>query len=209
MPHVFTTARQIVLASASPRRIELIGALCPGITCVDPGPGEPVPENNEAPYAYAQRAALYKAMAVAAVYPEALIIGADTVVVLPEGPVEQAALQGRVFGKPASPEQAFAMLQSLSGQAHMVITACALLAPQSQPHIFYDSAIVRMGKWPEQALRAYARSGEPMDKAGAYAVQGQGAFLIEGIEGAWTTVVGLPVPMLGRYLLENGAIVAV
>jgi septum formation protein len=98
------------------------------------------------------------------------------------------------------------MLAQLSGKAHLVITACAVSIPGATPHVFYDQAVVRFANWPPETLRAYANTGEPLDKAGAYAVQGQGAFLIESIEGAWTTVMGLPVPRLCWYLLNKGCI---
>lgn len=203
---VFVSCRPLILASASPRRVELCSMLCPDIQSIDPGPGEPLPMSGEAPVDYVQRAALHKASVVAHQHPQAVVLGADTAVVLAHGPVEEALHKGTIFGKPGNAAQALSMLEALNGKEHMVITACAMCRPDGTQHCFADSAIVRMGVWPRNTLEAYANSGECFDKAGAYAVQGLGAFLIDSINGAWTSVVGLPVPRVAQYFLEHGDI---
>ena len=154
---------------------------------------------------YACRAALAKAQGVDGLLrPEQrnlnlppLVIAADTIVVL----------SGRILGKPRDSDDAFAMLSALSGKQHEVITGCALLVSgQSGPVTFAVSSDVVMWDCPPELLRAYANSGEPLDKAGAYAVQGAGAFLIKSLKGSWSNVVGLPLAELIQKLLEDGSI---
>lgn len=153
------------------------------------------------------RAALAKAEGVAALLRDPqtaaafcappLVVAADTIVVLHE----------RILGKPRDSSDAFAMLRELSGKKHSVITGCALLAlDASHCRSFAASSDVVMWQCPEPLLRAYAYSGEPLDKAGAYAVQGAGAFLVKSLEGSWSNVVGLPLAELVQELLACGAI---
>lgn len=226
---IFATDLPIVLASGSPRRRELLSWL--GLDFrICPAPGESAPQPGEAPADYAARAALEKALAVLNL-PELadlalapLILAADTIV----------TLKGKIYGKPVSHEQALQFLVELSGNTHEVITGCCLLLPKSaygpeqtgsgEPAAyaaatpgralsagyravrFAPRSLVSMWNCPEAALRAYADSDEPMDKAGAYAVQGRGGFLIRSIEGSWSNVVGLPMAELTEILLEQGAI---
>ena len=96
------------------------------------------------------------------------------------------------------------MLRRLSGREHEVISGVCCLFPDGSSAGFADTSAVRFHAWPEDVLRAYVRSGEPADKAGAYAIQGQGAFLVESVHGSWSTVVGLPVSRLAALLLEGG-----
>ena len=126
----------------------------------------------------------------------AVIIAADTVV----------ALNGRILGKPENHEEALQFLRLLSGTTHEVITGCALESTGLHRHFFCRS-LVSMWACPDALLAAYAAGGEPMDKAGAYAVQGQGAMLVESIHGSWSNVVGLPLAETIQALLEVGAIV--
>lgn len=149
------------------------------------------------------RAALAKAESALppAGAPPYAVIAADTVVVL----------DGRPLGKPDSAGDAFAMLSLLAGRSHTVVTGCALLAADAgggRRATFAVQSRVSMWACPEPMLRAYAASGEPLDKAGAYAVQGKGAFLVERIEGSWSNVVGLPLAELVRELLELGIVAA-
>lgn len=127
--------------------------------------------------------------------PSPLIIAADTIVVL----------RSAILGKPRDPDHALSMLRRLAGKTHTVITGCALLSTETS-RSFAVRSRVSMWRCPESLLQAYARSGEPSDKAGAYAVQGMGACLVQGITGSWSNVVGLPVAELVQALLEMNAI---
>lgn len=206
----FRTVRPLVLASGSPRRrafLEQAGLI---FETLDLRGAEPRPLPDETPAVYAERAARAKAEAGAAQRPESAVLAADTIVVLPE----TAGAASVVLGKPADEHDAVAMLTRLSGRTHQVITACCLIGPahacsaeaRSGPDLFHDSAEVTFAAWPQDVLRAYAATGEPLDKAGAYAVQGAGAFLISGLRGSWSTVVGLPLEPVIRLLLRRGVI---
>jgi len=238
-PFVIACPR-LVLASASPRRRELLRGegLAPEV--VDPESGgffhEPSPCPGEKPEAYVLRAAIAKAGAVAARMPDAAVIGADTIVVLPDG---NGSGKPVILGKPRDENAALDMLRRLAGRRHLVITGCCVLGPYAGPSMlscahsaarqqsgagtpvfqgktrpgatdiaFADTAEVLFGDWPDAVLKAYASSGEPLDKAGAYAIQGMGSFLVEAVHGSWSTVVGLPVPRLLRALLQRGIIKA-
>ena len=96
------------------------------------------------------------------------------------------------------------MLRRLAGRTHEVISAVCLLGPQDEEIVFHDVSRVRFAPWPEAVLAAYAATGEPDDKAGAYAIQGQGAVLVEAVDGSWSTVVGLPVSRLAQEMLSRG-----
>ena len=187
---------RLVLASASPRRRQFMDEW--GLpTVVRPAGVEPRPGHGESPAAYALRAATAKARAVAAssdAGADGLILAADTVV----------ALDSDILGKPADDMDALDMLRRLSGRGHEVITGVCCLFPDGSSAGFADTSAVRFHAWPDDVLRAYVRSGEPADKAGAYAIQGQGAFLVESVHGSWSTVVGLPVSRLAALLLEGG-----
>ncbi len=177
---------QLVLASTSPRRRELLESAGVSFEILSPPGEEALPEKGERPAAYAQRAAHQKALR-AAKLPEASgkwILCADTVV----------ALGGEVLGKPKDAEDAFRMLRKLSGKTHEVFSAFVLLAPDGK--VFrkeWSKTEVDFGKIADERLRAYAACGEPLDKAGGYAIQGKGSFLIKAIRGSYTNVVGLPL----------------
>lgn len=144
----------------------------------------------------------------------AVIIAADTVVLL----------DGHIYGKPKDKAMALTMLRTLAGQTHSVITGCALLhlparlskslgnaAALSPPEAmeaatFAVKSRVTLWQAPDELLQAYAANGEALDKAGAYAVQGMGAFLVQAIEGSWTNVVGLPMAELLHHMLHLGAL---
>lgn len=170
---------------------------------VPTGP-EPSPAPGEDPVAYALRVARHKARAVlteaghetgtAGTGP--LVLAADTIVVADDD----------ILGKPASEDHALAMLTRLAGNTHTVLTACCLHPADNEPLCFADSTRVTFAAWPETLLRAYIATGEPMDKAGAYGIQGKGAFLVERIEGSWSTVVGLPMSRTMSALLALGVI---
>lgn len=204
----FRLTRPLILASASPRRHELLAGLGVPFTVVTAPDDEPAPLPQEVPEAYARRAAAAKVAAVARLpLPEGCaVLGADTIVVAPEEAARPDA--PRILGKPASRDEALAMLCRLVGRTHEVVTACCLgLAPQSPSTpwttiVFHDVSRVTFAPWPVPVLRAYADSGEPDDKAGAYAVQGLGAFLVARLEGSWSTVVGLPVSLVAEQCLK-------
>lgn len=200
---IFHTIYPLILASGSPRRQELLRSV--GINySVRVSPSEVSPDAGELPQNYALRAARGKAETVLAMLGEqpqkTAVLAADTIVVL----------QGRILGKPASHAQAFEMLQDLAGQTHTVFTACSLLV-SSGHGIKHDDFVMqsRVSMWaaPQTLLKTYAGSEEPMDKAGAYAVQGAGAFLIRSIEGSWSNVVGLPLSEVIERLLQHNIII--
>lgn len=193
----YRSARPIVLASGSPRRRELLGSL--GVDFeVLPVDAEPAPQDGEAPADFAERAALAKAREAAALRPDAVILAADTIVVLDE----------EIMGKPESENEAMLMLTRLVNNTHHVITGCALMAPdQNEPSVFHVKTQVTMGPQPLEALLAYAHCGEPMDKAGAYAIQGVGGFLVSAISGSYTNVVGLPLAEVVEILVAWGGII--
>jgi len=187
---------RLILASASPRRQELLGLL--GL------PFEVIPsEVDEAalvrelgeqplPAEMARRLAEVKAADVAARHPDALVLGADTIVVLGDA----------ILGKPVSPDDARRMLALLSGRTHQVITGIALRGGVSVSDAV--STDVTFRELTSREIDAYVATGEPMYKAGAYALQGRAAVLIEGIHGDYTNVVGLPVPRLAILLRRYG-----
>jgi septum formation protein len=180
--------RKIILASASPRRRELLTladikySLC--IKSVD----ETVPEGLT-PEEGAEYTAEQKTLPVALANPDAIVIGADTIVV-----------QGdEVFGKPADEENARRMLYRLSGKEHKVITGVCLTAGDVRVK-FHETSTVRFYKLDRDEINRYIKSGEPMDKAGAYGIQGKGALLVESIEGDFYNVDGLPIARHARKL---------
>ncbi len=183
----------LILASASPRRAELLSRL--GLTfSVKPShipeewlEGEPFPE-------HAERLSREKALHVARIHPEALILGGDTVV------IRDASL----LGKPTGPEDAVAMLSSLSGRSHTVISGLAVAFPGGRVLSGSMSTEVTFRSFDETLARRYVETGEPMDKAGAYGIQGLGSSLVAGIKGDYHTVMGLPLPLLMDLLRAGG-----
>jgi septum formation protein len=182
----------IVLASASPRRRELLELLGARFE-VEPAADEEVPEPGEAPAAYAVRAARAKAQHVAGARPRSPVLAADTVV----------EIDGAVLGKPRSTGEVRAMLRLLSGRTHQVHTALALRF-QGRSTSLLDTAKVRFVKLEPSVVKWYVATGEPMDKAGAYAVQGAGGVLVSGVEGSPHTVIGLPVHRLPELFAAVG-----
>ena len=190
--------RPLVLASASPRRQEFLRLLGLEFTA-DPARIDESVRPGESPEDLARRLARDKAAAVARRHPASLVIGADTVVVADD----------RLLGKPESPAQALEMLTMLQDRVHRVITGLALIDRDRNIEIAEVCATaVRFGHFPRSLLEAYVRTGEPLDKAGAYGIQGIGGFLVKEINGACSTVIGLPVQRLTALLLECGAAVA-
>ena len=180
--------RSIVLASASPRRREICDILgitytvCPARTEL---PADPSLTAAEAILQVARG----KAEEVAAVYPNDIVLGADTAVVVDD----------RILGKPRDAAEAKEMLRLISGRTHQVITAGWVCGEGSNDG-FADHADVTVVPMTSEDIDAYVASGEPMDKAGAYAIQGIGACHIRGISGDFYTVMGLPCGRLLRFL---------
>ncbi len=207
-PAIFEARLPLVLASASPRRRDLLASvgLAFEILAVD---GEPQPDAGEAPEAYAMRAARAKAEAAATLRPKAVVLAADTVVVLDEDDIhedESPVSCESILGKPADESEAMMMLARLAGNTHRVVTGCCLVMPGREPAEFFAQTEVEMDPQPLAALMAYVATGEPMGKAGAYAIQGRGAFLVRGVSGSYTNVVGLPLAMVLDRLQALGAV---
>jgi septum formation protein len=171
---------ELVLASQSPRRSELLRNAGIGFRVQAAGVDE-TPFPGEAPVDYVRRLARAKAAAVEG----ELVLGADTVVVV----------DGQILGKPADSADAVRMLRLLSGRAHEVITGICLAGT-----VAHDITTVFFSRISEEEIRDYVASGEPMDKAGAYAIQGRASCFVERIEGSYSNVVGLPVAMVYRHL---------
>jgi septum formation protein len=183
----------LVLASASPRRQELLRAA--GISFeVQPAhiPEEPLP--GETAKACAERLACEKAHAVARKRPQDIVLGADTVVVV----------DGKILGKPADGTDAASMLRMLSSREHQVITGVCLVV-KGQTSVASETTSVTMSEISEKEIADYVATGEPMDKAGAYAIQGMASRWIPRIEGDYSNVVGLPVALVWRMLKKSGA----
>lgn len=170
----------------------------PFVSLNPPESAEPAPHPQEKAEEYTARAALAKADSVLPLAgpPPYAVIAADTVVVLKE----------RILGKPRDADAAYAMLRKLAGRAHSVVSGCAIRVSGESPVTFAVRSEVRMWACPEAMLRAYANSGEPLDKAGAYAAQGVGAFLVDRVVGSWSNVVGLPLAELVRELARLGVL---
>jgi septum formation protein len=180
----------LVLASASPRRVALLTQVGLRFTVVDPGPDRDWPGDAE-PRHGVRALALDKARRVAARKPGAVVIGADTVVVA----------RGVRLGKPVSEEEALATLKRLQGRTHEVWTGIAVVRDREQ-RTAAECTKVQFGRLDESELLAYVRTGEPLDKAGAYGIQGLGGALVKRLEGDYFTVVGLPLHRLRLVLRE-------
>lgn len=183
--------RPVVLASGSPRRRELLGQMGIEDFEVLPAQGEETAPEGLAPDALVARLALQKAREVAALRPEATVIGADTVV----------ALDGRVLGKPSDEEEAREMLSALSGRRHQVYTGMAVLSG-GQVFTHVECTQVEFRPLTAEEIAAYVATGESMDKAGAYGIQGRACVFIRGIQGDYYNVVGLPVCALHELLAQ-------
>ena len=233
MPPLFHLAPgfELLLASGSPRRRQFLNEWGLPFRLALSDAQEPRPLAGESPEAYTRRAATAKALAVGQnlhQYPapvasktgtalQPVILAADTVV----------AIDGDILGKPENPAHALNMLTRLNGASHEVISAVCLLLPAQgglaanaaaeqglcvQETVdggfcmlcFSDVSRVFFHRWPLPVLQAYVNTGEPNDKAGAYAIQGQGSVLVERMEGSWSTVVGLPVTPLAQIMISRG-----
>ena len=186
------THPRVLLASASPRRRELLTMV--GIAHeVIPADIDETYLRGEAPLAHAERLARHKAETIAQVAPDAVVIGADTIVVIDD----------HVLGKPRDEEHAAAMLRQLSGRTHEVFTAVAV-ARGARTESAVDIVSVTFREVREDEIRAYITTREPMDKAGAYGIQGYGATIVQRIDGDFFAVMGLSLGRLVRLLERIG-----
>jgi MAF protein len=184
----------LILASASPRRQQLMALITPQYRVCAPDVSEELPAGT-LPERAVQELALRKAQAV---FDQSgggeVVIGADTVVVLDR----------KILGKPASRTQAREMLGQLSGRAHLVLTGVAVIGPDGVYEVFHCSTQVHFLPIDPVEIEEYLKTGEPMDKAGAYGIQGQAARYINRIEGDYFNVMGLPVSRLYQTLKKGG-----
>lgn len=182
--------KSFVLASGSPRRRELLAQLGvdPIIWASD------IAENNssnERPESMAMSLALQKALETSSKFQNDIVLAADTIVVV----------DGRVMGKPKDNDEAYDMLKDLSGRSHEVITGFAIIDNSENTKVVeYEKTLVTFRTLDHERIMAYIDSGEVLDKAGAYGIQGKGALLVEKIEGCYFNVVGLPLSRLEANL---------
>ena len=186
----------IILASASPRRRELLAemGLRFEVVTADVTELETLSLSHPGPVDLARANAHGKAAAVAAQRPGRWVLGADTVV----------ALDGRLFGKPASQAEARDFLRALSGRTHEVITGCALLAPNGEAEAVEEISRVTFQVLPDETIDRYRAGVRVLDKAGAYALQERGEWIIERVEGSRTNVIGLPTERLAGIFRRRG-----
>jgi septum formation protein len=189
--HTETQAR-LILASGSPRRHQLLDLI--GLPhLVRPADIDESPHADEPAVALVLRMAREKSAAIAAAGQHLPVLGADTVV----------ELDGAILGKPDTRDEARTMLRALSGATHQVHTAMALTIG-TRCESLVDTATVQFLELDEQSITRYVATGEPMDKAGAYAIQGIGGLLVAGIQGSPHTVIGLPIHRLDELYQRHG-----
>lgn len=182
---------ELILASASPRRREMLTLMGYDFTVKPSRAKENI--GHCAPGEYVSRLARIKAAAVAEENPGCCVLGSDTIVYL----------DGEILGKPRDEEDAFHILSTLSGRTHTVFTGVAIIAGDKET-IFYDKAEVTFKTLEPDEIRDYIATGEPMDKAGAYGIQGPATVLVEKIDGCYFTVIGLPNPKVYDALKAMG-----
>jgi septum formation protein len=183
----------LILASSSPRRKEIFALLGLPFEVVSPGLEE-VFHPDRTPSEEAIYWAVEKARAVHRHAPDAIVIGSDTVI----------DLEGKTIGKPADHNDAVRILSLLAGRTHTVVTAVAAVFPDRKERIAVETTKVRMRPASKEVLVRYAATGEPLDKAGAYSLQGEGRERIDSIEGDYLAAVGLPLRAVAGILNEKG-----
>lgn len=184
---------RLILASSSPRRRQILALLGLPFEVVSPGIEE-IFRPDRSPADEAVYWAVEKARAVHRLYPDAIVIGSDTVI----------DLNGQSIGKPADPDDAVRILSLLAGRTHTVVTAGAVTGPGGKESVAVEKTTVRMRPASMEDLIRYAATGEPLDKAGAYSLQGEGRNLIDSIEGDYLSAVGLPLRAAAGLLREAG-----
>lgn len=206
---VFLISMSFILASSSPRRRELLAKAAPGLTYTIVKPDiDESQRPDEAPLHYVQRLAREKAEAVAAQLVEGAILAADTVVILAADTIGIDE-QGEILGKPAASDEAREMLQRLRDRAHVVCTAFCLLRKsqdRTDRRANVVKTVVTMRAYTDAEIEAYIATGDPFDKAGAYAIQHEGFHPVALIQGSYSNVVGLPVDEVRAALIEMGII---
>lgn len=184
----------IILASSSPRRRELLSMIGLDYRIETSGEEEMQPHGLP-PAEFVQTLALQKAQPVANLHPRDCVIGADTIVYL----------DGEILGKPHTPEVAKAYLRRMQGRQHVVFTGVAVLK-NGTSDVRYCETRVTFAPMTEREIDSYVATGEPLDKAGAYGVQGPGGVFVERVDGNYFNVIGLPLPLLYRMLIDAGEI---
>ena len=185
----------IILASSSPRRKELLSMI--GLNYIIETSGEEeIQPHGLPPAEFVKTLALQKAQPVADLHPEDCIIGADTIVYL----------EGDILGKPHTPEVAKAYLSRMQGKTHVVFTGVAVLK-NGKADVRHCETTVTFAPMTEREIERYVATGEPLDKAGAYGVQGPGGVFVERVEGNYFNVIGLPLPILYQMLTDAGEFV--
>jgi septum formation protein len=200
-PYCRTILRMLILASASPRRLELLRA--GGIHAeVRPADVDESVHAGEPAEVYACRLAREKALAVSPGVPDGFVLGGDTVVVV----------DGLILGKPSNALDAARMLRLLSGRRHDVITGVALVTPDRPSGRHVDSraetTAVEFARLSEREIEWYVASGEPIDKAGGYAIQGLASRFVTRVEGSYTNVVGLPIALVYEMCTRAGLLLS-
>lgn len=184
---------RIILASTSPRRRELLSQIGVRFEAIASGESEDVSSSLSAE-ATVLLLAERKATALALKHRDALVIGGDTVI----------SLDGAVIGKPSSSDSAALLLKAMSGRTHQVVSGVALLcADRNIREVFSVTTDVSFGSFGDDVIKRYVATGEPLDKAGGYAIQGAGALLVESVRGSYYNVVGLPLFELARALRRH------
>lgn len=186
-------SNSLVLASASPRRADLLQRF--GIPfSIEPADIDEHPISGESGPALIQRVAREKAQAVKVDRPSQYVLGSDTGVLLDQ----------EFMGKPSSAEEAFEMLERLSGRSHEVSSAVCMITADGETLEVFTTTTVWLATLPKTWIEAYVASGDPMDKAGAYAIQNDAGLFVSRIEGSYSNVVGLPLYETGQLLRRAG-----
>ncbi len=189
----------LVLASNSPRRQQFLQDLGLPFSVLLPSGFKEDLDYNLTPEENAKALAKGKAYATLNEHNclDSLVIASDTIVVL-----NNNLPSSEIFGKPKNTQEAFSMLKRLVANKHTVITAVSMILPDKTEILFADSSDVYFHDWSDSILMSYAETGEGLDKAGAYAIQGIGTFLVDRVEGAYSTIVGFPVHKFVQKLLD-------
>jgi septum formation protein len=188
-----SSSNKLILASRSPRRSELLRSL--GVEFeVSPSKVDEITDPEQSPEQNATNIARDKAHWVARHYPGSYVLGADTMVVLDQ----------EIIGQPTDEKDACRILSKLTGKQHRVVTGVVLITPEAQEYETAVISTVTLKSVSENEIRSYIATGEPLDKAGAYAIQGEGSFLVESWEGSYSNIVGLPLEALTGLFQQAG-----
>lgn len=187
--------KKLILASSSPRRNEMLKTLGIKFSTIKSGYSEPDRTKDQSPAEYVKKNALEKAHDIAMQFKNAIIIGADTVVVY----------RNRVLGKPATMEEAFECLYMLKGRTHAVYTGISVIDTLDNAIVTdYEKTLVTFRELTNSEINFYLSRIDPLDKAGAYAIQAEGAIIVQKIKGCYYNVVGFPIAKLEQMFLKMG-----